>query len=509
MPYRKPRKRWLFPALDENNEPIWLSKLVTRIRRSIIWVSIGQYFNLAVGFLSTLFLARLLTPTEYGTSILGWAIIGMVEALREFASGAFLVREKELSADKIGTSFTISFLITLIVMAGLMLLARPLADYFSAEGLDQFLHVVLIGFALGAILYPQQALLAREHAFGRLAIIGCAMTAVGSAVSVTLAYYKFGALSFAWATVASLALGTVLITCVRQEVSFYRPSLRSWRAVLGFGAYSGTTAIISKVGEAVPVFICGKVLSPTDLAIGSRAVMISSVAERIVFGPALSIALPEFAHQVREGRDLKTSYCKALSLLTAVQWPAMVMLAVLAEPIVVLVMGHQWLDVVPLVRIYGPALMLAVPVGLQYAVLSAVDGIHLLPRLLALQTAVMTTALALTVSHGLQAIAWSMYAVFAISSYLSLLTVRSRLGFGWLDLAASLAPSITVTIFSAIGPLALFFYASSMTLLITSAAIATAAVGWLAGLYASSHVMWTEVVHAATFAVNAISRRAR
>jgi O-antigen/teichoic acid export membrane protein len=482
---------------------------VARIRRSIIWVSTGQYVNLALGFVSTLFLARLLTPAEYGVSVLGWAILGIAEALREFASGAFLVREKELTADKIETSVTISILITLIIIAGLMLLARPLSHYFSAQGLDQFLYVTLIGFAMGAILYPQQALLNRELAFSRLAIIGCAMTAAGSAVSVTLAYHGFGVLSFAWASVASFAVGTVLSVCARWDVQIYKPSLRSWRGVLRFGAYSGTTAIVSRIGEAVPVFIFGKVLSPMDLAIGSRAVLISSVVERVVFGPALAVALPEFSRHVREGRDLKESYFKALSFLTAVQWPAMIVLAVLAQPIVVSVMGHQWLDVVPLVRIYGPALMLAVPVGLQYAILSAVDGIHLLPRLLALQTAVMAIALALTVSHGLEAAAWSMYAVFATSSLFSLLAVRSRLAFSWTDLVACLAPSVMVTIFATIGPVVLFLYAPSMTLLMSGATVAMAIVGWIVGLYASSHLMWSEVVHAATVVMNVISRRAR
>jgi hypothetical protein len=105
-----------------------------------------------------------------------------------------------------------------------------------------------------------------------------------------------------------------------------------------------------------------------------------------VFGPLLAIALPEFSRQVRDGRDLKASYLNTLSLVTAVHWPAMIMLALLAEPVVVSVMGHQWMDVVPLVRIYCPALTLAVPIGLQYAVLSAAGGIHLLPRLLATQT---------------------------------------------------------------------------------------------------------------------------
>jgi O-antigen/teichoic acid export membrane protein len=129
---------------------------VATIRLSLLCVSIGQY--------AALFLARLLTPAEYGVSVLGWAVLGIAEAPREIASGAFPVRERDLSADKIRSTVTIGILATVIVAGSLMMLARPLSDYFATPGVDEFLHVAIIGFAMGAILSPQQALLNRERA---------------------------------------------------------------------------------------------------------------------------------------------------------------------------------------------------------------------------------------------------------------------------------------------------------------------------------------------------------
>src|SRR5258708_3651726 len=158
-------------------------------------------------------------------------------------------------------------------------------------------------------------------------------------------------------------------------------------------------------------------------------------------------------------------------------------------------------------RIYCPALMLAVPIGLQYAVLSGADGVRLLPRLLAAQTAALIVALALTARHGLVAAAWSMYAVFAVSSFLSLMAVRSRIGFRWRDLAACLAPSVAVAFVTTIGPLALFLSVPRMTPLVSIAMLAMAGMGWIIGLYVSSHPMWREIVNTTTVAMNAISRK--
>jgi O-antigen/teichoic acid export membrane protein len=477
---------------------------VSGIRRSILWVSSSQYVNLAVGIVSTWLLSRLLTPAEFGVSVLGWAVFSSAESIREFASGAFLIRERELDTDTTRTSVTISVLITSILTVGLLLLAGPLARFFASPDLEKFLYVVSIAFALGAILYPQQALMSRELAFGKLGLISAAMTIAGSLVSVVLAYQEFAALSFAWGTVALFAVGAALCMTVRRDVAIYRPSLGSWRRVLRFGVHNGATAIISRVAEVIPVFVFGRIWTPVELAIASRAVLVSAVAERIVFGPVLAVALPEFSRQVREGDNLKSSYLRALSLISAVHWPGMIMLALLARPVVLVVMGHQWLDAVPLIRIYCPATIFAVPICLQYAALSAVGAINILPRLIGLQSAFMIFVLVLMARHGLEMVAWSMYPVFAIGGLLSLLAVRRRIKFDWRELGASLMPSVVVTFFAVVGPIAIFLSAKDMTLLLNGAAILTAWLGWILGLYISSHPMWSEIcraAHAATYVV--------
>jgi O-antigen/teichoic acid export membrane protein len=479
---------------------------VSKIRQSILWISASQYINLAIGAISTWLLSRLLTPAEFGVSVLGWAAFHAGESIREFASGAFLIREGELDSDAIRTSVTINVLITVVVFAGLTLLAGPLAYFFATPDMKGFLHVVSIAFVLGATLYPQQALMSRALAFRKLGLISNIMTAVGSVVSVTLAYRGFAALSFAWGTVALFAVGTVLCAIVRWDLSIYKPSLRSWRKVLGFGVHSGATAIISKVTEAIPVFIFGKIWTPVELAMASRAVLVSGVAESLVFGPVLAIALPEFSRQVREGHDVKVNYLRALSLISAIHWPGMIMIALLAQPIVLVIMGHQWLDAVPLIRIYSPALILAIPIGLQYAVLSAVGSINILPRLIASQSVVMIVVLLLVARHGLIVAVWSMYLVLATNGLLSLLAVRSRIRFQWRDLGASLAPSVAVTFFTVVAPLLVFFSVQEMTPSLNIAAILMASLGWILGLYLSSHPMWSEVCRAVDVARCAVSR---
>ena len=471
---------------------------MVNLRRAIVWASAGQYLVIAINFACLLVLARLLTPAEYGVSLLGGAILAIAEAIRELAGGAYLVRERELTLEKVRSTTTLSALVTVVVAAILTLAAGPLAHFFVLPALTDYLGIAVLGYLLGPFIHPQMALFSREMAFNRLAVINLLLALVAAGVSILLAFLGFSALSFAWAGVASALAGAILCLVVGRDLSIYRPSLSHWRGVVSFGAYSSATAVLGRISEALPVFIFGRFLSAEAVAIGQRTAVLSLFPERVVLAAVGPVALPEFSRQAREGKDLTAAYLAALSHVSVVQWPAMILLAALAEPIVLLVLGGQWLDVVPLLRILSPALMLTVPIGLQYAILVAVGAVHRLPRLLVLQMLVMAAALLISAPYGLHAAAWSMYLAMPIGAGLSLMAVRSAIKFGWRDLWADAARSAFVALTTAIGPIAIALSATSSRMSLTYAALAVAlgAAGWVLGLYASGHPVWGEVCRA-------------
>lgn len=469
------------------------------IRRAIVWASVGQYLTIAINFLATMLLARLLTPAEFGVSALGGAVLGIAEAIRELAGGTFLIGERDLTLEKIRSTTTVNFMVMSVVVALLVMLAEPLARFFEMPALTPYLYIAVFGHMLGTLLYPQQALMSREMTFGRLAIVGIAQTLVWVAVAVTLALAGFKANSFAWAGVASALSGTLMCFAIRGDLSIFRPSLSHWRSVVGFGAYSSMTAILGKLAEAVPLLIFGKLLSASELAIGYRALLLCLFPERLILSVVGSVALPEFSRRSRDGDDLKGAYLTALSNISAVHWPAMVMLAALAQPVVALVLGQQWVGVVPLVRVLSPAAMLAVPIMLQFAILVAAGGVRILPRLVILQTIVTTAALSLTAGYGLRAAALSALVFVPLNAGMSLFAVGSRIGLRPGELIAAFLRSAVVTSAAAIGPIGFWLaYPVDMPLAAAVAAAALGGAGWVIGLFATGHLLWNELIRAAT-----------
>ena len=85
------------------------------LRRALLFASGGRYVVMAVNLASATVLARLLTPAEFGVSVLGASLLSMAEAVRELGSVAYLVQQKDLTQGKIRTVFTISLIVTSIM----------------------------------------------------------------------------------------------------------------------------------------------------------------------------------------------------------------------------------------------------------------------------------------------------------------------------------------------------------------------------------------------------------
>ncbi|MEZ0304967.1 MAG: oligosaccharide flippase family protein, partial [Hyphomicrobiaceae bacterium] len=135
--------------------------MMVNLRRAIVWASAGQYLVIAINFACLLVLARLLTPAEYGVSLLGGAILAIAEAVRELAGGAYLVRERELTLEKVRSTTTLSALVTVVVAAILTLAAGPLAHFFGLPALTDYLAIAVLGYLLGPFIHPQMALFSR------------------------------------------------------------------------------------------------------------------------------------------------------------------------------------------------------------------------------------------------------------------------------------------------------------------------------------------------------------
>ena len=132
------------------------------IRRALIFASVGRYASRAINLATTVVIARLMDPKEFGISVLGASSFLILGAIRELASVNYMVQQKELTRDKINSVFTVSLAITIVLTVVVLLLAHPIAALYGEPRLAFYIQIATIGFAIGPFMQPLYALWSRE-----------------------------------------------------------------------------------------------------------------------------------------------------------------------------------------------------------------------------------------------------------------------------------------------------------------------------------------------------------
>jgi O-antigen/teichoic acid export membrane protein len=479
------------------------------VRRALAMATGEQYSRLAIQFALIVVVSRLLTPAEIGLSVIGTGIMAIVLGLREFASSDFLIQRREVVRDDIRASFTVVFLLTALISAAMFALAPWFGTFYGEEKLARFLRIAAIGGLIEALSLPIRGLLRRDMAFGTLAFINTSAATMTAATTILLALAGFSFMSFAWAMAAAACTTTILSFYCRPDLSILWPSLKSWRSVLAFGGYNGASFVINQAYEALPQLVLGRILPYSAVGLYNRAQVVSAVPNQIVLTSVFSVAFPALATEIRQGRGVKEPYLRAIGLITVFYWPAQVLLALLAYPIVSLILGKQWLGVVPLLQIMAVAGLAWFPVMLTSPVLLAVGANR--DRVLAdlVGRSVSAVVLCSAAWFGIMAMAASKLVTLPFQMVLALCFVRRHIPFRWREVWVALWRSAVVTAGTAAGPISVVALSGSgfdLSIRAATLAMLLAAAGWLMAALAVQHPVLLELSRARRYLRSDVNR---
>ena len=466
------------------------------IRRSLVFSFADKYANVVLGLATMAIVSRLLTPAEVGLFLVASAAVILFEAFRDFGVGACIIQERELTPAFVRTAFTVMALLSAALGLTLFLAAGPVAHFYGEPGLERLVRIATLGFVSAPFSSPLLALMRRDMAFGAVACISVTASVVTAGATIALALLGFGAASFVWASVAAAAVTTAGAFIARPALWAFRPTLVEWRSVVPFGAWSSIVTLLGLLYDFMPRLVLGRTIGVDAVGLFGRAVSLCQLPERACLSAVQPVILPALSARVRAGGDVAQPYLLGLANITGFQWPALVCLALLADPIVRVMLGGQWHEVVPLVRIVALATLAVFPVYLTYPVLVALGRLKdmVLVSLLTLPPSIL---ILLGASRfGLEAAALSLLVTGPLQSLVALTVIRRHLRFGWGELARSMVPSAVVTAFTAVLPACVIAWSQGgLALTVPEAALAGAgaALGWLAGLRLARHPLEPEV----------------
>jgi O-antigen/teichoic acid export membrane protein len=396
---------------------------MSSVRRALGFSVLERLVLIALNLLSYILLARLLTPEEIGLYSVAAALVGILQVLREFGIGSYLIQANDLRQEQLNSALGLAMALALLAFSVTWVASPLAARFYGAEGMTTVLRVVALNFLLLPFCSIGQGLLRRSMKFKQLMHINLTAGLLGVGLTMALAYGGVGPSSLAWGSVATNLI--VAAGCWISLGKHHRPqraSLRGWESLMNFGRQTVMAGVLTTVAVDINDLVIGRVLGLAPVALLSRAMGLMNLWQRDLMLAVRNVAQPAFAQARRDGQALEPLYIRGFAAVLVMSLPYYGLVGMFPLESLRLLAGPQWDAAVPLVRVFAVAGALLSFSTLVPTLLLACGRVDLASQLdirfaLLRMFAMVTSAL---VFKSLMAVALALALVFAISPVLFL-----------------------------------------------------------------------------------------
>lgn len=329
----------------------------TKMAKGAVWMVMFKLVERGLGLISTLILARLLAPGDFGVIAMALSFIAMAELMAAFSFDTAIIHNQLATAEHLNSAWTCSFLLGLFITVLMVAMAHPVSVFYQKPEL--FWVVVALSFGplitgsqnIGVVAFRKELDFRKEFRFqvSRKLISFC--------IVVPLAFM----LRSHWALVIGILVSSLAGTGMSYLMHPYRPRLGFSKAMELF-KFSRWLLINNFAGffkERSADFFIGRMTGATSLGTYNLAYEISSLPTTEIGAPINRALLPGFA-KMKDEAEIASAYSNAVGLLSLLALPSAACIFALAPFLVPVILGEKWLAAVPLMQLlaFNGALLL-------------------------------------------------------------------------------------------------------------------------------------------------------
>lgn len=402
-------------------------------------------------FATTMVLARLLTPADFGVVAMLALFIGVAGVLADAGFSAALIQRQDVDHVDESTVFWCNLGIA-VVLATIIWLAAPMIVRFYGvpvlAPLSRVMAVMVVASSLGAIHF---ALLTKKLDFRTQAKAGGIAALVSAVVAITMALQGFGVWALAAQSVSMSVATTALLWLLHRWRPGWRFSVRSMRKLAGFGGYHLGSMLMEIAYGRLYTLLIGRLFGAGPLGQYTNADNTRQIPGTFLGGVVARVALPMFAQANHDPSVLRRGMQLSIRGMMLINAPVMLFMAALGEPMIEVLFGRQWLPAASIFQVLCLAGVLYPLHMINLHALMAQGHARLMFRLEVIKKVLGVALLLIGAWYGVMGIAWSQVAFSIVALAMNTHYSAKLLGFGVFPQLRESAPSIIAAALVAAG----------------------------------------------------------
>lgn len=335
------RKRYLFMT----------QSLKEKTARGLLWGGLSNGVQQILNLVFGIFLARMLTPADYGMVGMLSVFTVIATALQESGFTAALVNKRETRHEDYNAVFWFSIGMSFCLYILLFASAPLIADFYHKPELTPLAKYLFLGFVLSGMGTAHSAWLFKHLMVKQRTISQITALVISGCVGMTMAYNGFSYWSIATQNLVYVTVTTLFYWYFASWTPSININLRPLRSMLGFSSRILVTNMFSHVNYNMFSIILGRYYPTRDVGFYDQAYKWSSMGGLFILGMINSVAQPVLAEVANDRKRQQCIFQKLMIFTIAVSFTLMLGIGFMAEELVNLFLTDKWADTIPLLQL--------------------------------------------------------------------------------------------------------------------------------------------------------------
>lgn len=326
-------------------------KINNKAISGFMWMFSGTGIKGILQFIVLIVLARLILPEEFGLVSVALLIISFTEILSMLGIGPAIIQRSDLTKEHVYTGFTSVLLLNLFLAISIFTLSPLFSAFFKMPELEIVLRFLCLVFLIKAFGVVAEFITQRNLRFRLYSMIQVISYLMYCLIGITLALLGFGVWALVIAHITQSLTSTILFLYYQphyKKLSIHKESLKE---LLYFGSGYSVARLANQLALQGDNLIIGKFMGATSVGLYGRAYQLMAVPA-VLFGEVMDKVLFPIMSNIQNDREkLEETYLTGISLTAVIILPISAVIIVLAEDIILLLFGSNWVSIVDPVKI--------------------------------------------------------------------------------------------------------------------------------------------------------------
>lgn len=427
---------------------------IVNVKRSVLYGLLWKFGERItaqlVSLLVSIILGRLLTPNDYGSVALVMVFITIANVFVSNGFGNALIQKKNADNIDFSSVFYINIGLSVLLYLILFFCAPFVAGFYGMPILNPVLRVLGIRIPFAAVNSIQHAYVSRNMLFKRFFVSTMFGTVLSGAVGIIMAYKGFGI----WALVAQYLTNTCIDTLVLWFTVKWRPVLKySWKrakSLISYGWKLLVSALLDTGYTQLRSLLLGKIYTSEDLAFYNQGEKFPQILSVNINSSIGSVLLPVMSQFQNDKEKIKAITRRSIQVCSYVLWPLMIGFAVIADPLIKILLTEKWLPSVPFLRIFCFTYGLWPVHTANLQALNAIGRSDMFLKLEIIKKIVGLAALLISIPHGPFAMAESLIFTGIICTFINAAPNVKLLGYKFTEQLSDLLSPFILSVIMAV-----------------------------------------------------------